>query len=132
MEIVIHKMFLNLLGCQEALGMEDGNITDGQISASSQYSSHHSPNRSRLNIQASEAKKGAWSASTDDLNQWLQIDMVNQYTTVTRVATQGRNDYVQWVTKYALQFSDDGVDFQYYREQGQNTYKVKQTSSFSF
>jgi len=38
---------------------------------------------------------------------------------VTRVATQGRNAaYSQWVTKYKLQYSDDGVNFQYYQENG--------------
>jgi len=44
---------------------------------------------------------------------------------VTRVATQGRYSvYNQWVTKYKLQYSDDGVNFQYYKEQGQTTDKV--------
>jgi len=37
------------------------------------------------------------------------------------VATQGGSNYYgddQWVTKYKLQYSDDGVSFQYYKEQG--------------
>ena len=43
----------------------------------------------------------------------------NQHAKVTRVATQGRNAaYIQWVTKYKLQYSDDGVNFQYYQENG--------------
>ena len=49
----------------------------------------------------------------------MQIDLGNQHTKVTRVATQGRNAaYSQWVTKYKLQYSDDGVNFQYYQENG--------------
>jgi hypothetical protein len=44
---------------------------------------------------------------------------------VTRVATQGRNGgYTQWVKRYKLQYSNDGVKFQYYREQRQTADKV--------
>ena len=49
------------------------------------------------------------------------------------MATQGRNynrrwppgSHSQWVKEYKLQYSDDGVNFQYYREQGQPTDEVK-------
>jgi len=43
---------------------------------------------------------------------------------VRRVATKGYNGKNQYVKKYKLQFSDDGVNFQYYKEQGQTTDKV--------
>ena len=33
--------------------------------------------------------------------------------------------HIQWVTSYKLQYSDDGVNFQYCRGQGQNIDKVK-------
>ena len=79
--------------CQEALGMEDGAISDAQISASSQWDANHAAKQGRLHC--------------------------NQHAKVTRVATQGRNAaYSQWVTKYKLQYSDDGVNFQYYQENG--------------
>ena len=61
------------------------------------------------------------------MNQWLQIDLANQHTKVTRIATQGRNAYNQWVTKYKLLFSDNGVNFHYYKEQGNVAIKVRQT-----
>lgn len=44
--------------------------------------------------------------------------MGSEYTKVTGTATQGRGDHPQWVTKYKLQYSKDGVNFNYYREQG--------------
>lgn len=44
--------------------------------------------------------------------------------TVTGVATQGRSDYPQIVTKYKLLYSQDGKDFLYYRETGQTEDKV--------
>ena len=42
--------------------------------------------------------------------------MGGQFITVTAIATQGRSDHDQWVTKYRITYGDDGVRFQYYRE----------------
>ena len=98
--------------------MEDGEIFDAQISASSQWDTNHAAKQGRLHFQAVPGKAGSWCAGANDVNQWLQIDLGNQHTKVTRVATQGRNSYSQWVTKYKLQYSDDGVSFQYYWENG--------------
>ena len=105
--------------------METGAISDAQISASSEWDANHAAKQGRLHFQAVPGKAGSWSAKANNVNQWLQIDLGNQRTKVTRVATQGRNAYSQWVTKYKLQYSDDGVNFRYYREQGQTTDKVK-------
>ena len=98
--------------------MENGAILDEQITASSQWNFNHAPFQGRLHFQ------GSWNAGTNDLHQWLQVDLGSQYTKVTSVATQGRNDLAQWVTKYKLTCSDDGVNFQYYKEQGQPADKV--------
>ncbi|XP_078344006.1 uncharacterized protein LOC144629649 [Oculina patagonica] len=111
--------------CQEALGVESGQITDGQISASSSYDSFGIAIMGRLHNEAGNGNAGAWTAATLDANQWLQIDIGSYYTKVTRVATQGRNGaHAQWVTEYKLHYSLDGVNFQYYREQGHTTDKV--------
>ncbi len=111
--------------CQEALGMESHSITDGQISASSQYSAYHAAFQGRLHSQYLW-KAGAWSTRTDNLDQWLQVDLGSQYPpVVTRVATQGRNGYDQWVKTYKLQYSNDTASFHYYKEPGKNEHKVK-------
>ena len=104
--------------------MENGAISDAQITASSKWSANHAPFQGRLHFHVNR-KVGSWSALKNDLLQWLQVDLGSHYTKVTRVATQGRNAYSQWVTKYKLQYSNDEVNFLYYREQGQNTDKVK-------
>ncbi|KAL9968116.1 hypothetical protein ACROYT_G026448 [Oculina patagonica] len=120
------SMRVELYGCQEcqdALGMENDFITDGQISASSQWDANHAAIQGRLHFEAGGGKTGAWSAKTNDANQWLQVDMGCAGTAVTKVATQGRNAFAQWVTKYKLQYSKDGVTFQYYKEQGQTANK---------
>ena len=105
--------------------MENGAISDAQISASSEWDSSHSAIQGRLNFRATGVKSGGWCAGVNDVNQWLQIDLIGQHTRVTRVATQGRNDYLQWVTNYKLQYSNGGVNFLYYREHGQITDKVR-------
>lgn len=110
-------------GCVAPLGMEDGTITDEQITASSRVDGNHSAVQARLNFKADGSKAGAWSALTNDRNQWLQVDLAS-YTRVTRIATQGRNGYNEWVTKYKLQYSDDEGKFQLYKEFGESVEKV--------
>jgi len=98
--------------------MENGGIYDGQISASSQRDANNAASQGRIR------EKGSWSAGRNDVNQWLQVDLGNQQTAVTRVATQGKNGDSQWVTTYKLQYSYDGFSFQHYREQGKSQDKV--------
>ncbi len=95
--------------------MESGEVTDGQISASSEWDAETVASNGRLHLD----NAGCWAARTNDLNQWLQVDLGKPDTIVIRVATQGRFDVnYQWVTMYKLQCSNDGVNFQYYKEQG--------------
>ena len=115
------------LECQEALGMENGSITDAQISASSQWDANHAAHQGRLHFTARPRKPGSWTPRKDDPHPWLQIDLGSQYIKVKRVATQGRNSnnrWYEWVTRYKMQYSNDEVNFQYYKERGQTTAKV--------
>ena len=112
--------------------MESLAITDEQITASSELNSDvnavHSAAHGRLHFkEITNNASGAWVANANDVSQWLKIDLIGQNAKVTGVATQGRNSptYHQWVKKYKLQYSDDGNNFQYYREKGQNTEKVR-------
>ena len=109
--------------------MEDGEILNGQISASSQLDANHAAIQGRLNSQATASKAGSWSAFTSDVDQWLQIDLGNLHSTVTRVATQGGHTNSQWVTNYTLGYSDDGINFHFYKEQGQIESKVGNATS---
>ena len=111
------------LECQGALGMESRAIIDGQISASTIWSSRHFPSNARLHNQASANSSGAWEPSKKNVNQWLQIDLVTQLS-VTRVATQRREDHFHWVTKYHLQYNNNGSTFQFHREKGKHLSKV--------
>ena len=107
--------------------MENGAISDVQISASSQWDDNHGSHRARLNKRSFGNKRGAWSSLNNDIYQWLQVDL-KTYTTVTRIATQGRSDLDRWVTKYRLQYSEDGVIFHLYKALGQDSAKVRPVS----
>jgi len=101
--------------------MENFKITPAQITASSQYSENHARNYARLHYKGN---KGAWATAVNDLNQWIQIDFGIE-TTVSYVATQGRYNNSQWVTQYKLQYSNDGNSFQVFKQQEENTDKVR-------
>ena len=105
--------------------MEDRTISDGQITASSEWNANEAAHQGRLHFLSTSSKAGGWVAATDDASQWLKIDLGSLHTKVTRVATQGRNGLFQWVTKYKLQYSNDGVNFTHYREPGEAADKVK-------
>ena len=116
---------IKYLECQKDLGMENGEISDRQITASSQLDASHAALQGRLNLKATGNKGASWSAVSNDPSQWLQIDLGSPNTKVTGVATQGSNHPPQWVTKYKLQYSNDGVNFHYYKGQRQTAAKVK-------
>ena len=101
--------------------MENYQISGAQISASSHFGSH-APTYGRLHFKGGA---GAWAAGANDLNQWFQIDLRVE-ANVTFVATQGRHkDNKQWVTQYKLQYSKDGLSFQFYKETRWSSDKVR-------
>ena len=103
--------------------MESGAISNEQISASTEYAGSLVPSCGRLHLPFGGCH-GSWAAAVNDVEQWLQVEFGNQYTTVTGVATQGRTVDNQWVTMYQLQYGYDGFNFQYYKEHGQTANKV--------
>ena len=110
-------MFVENKACVTPLGMESETISDQQISASSQWDDDYAAHEARLHSTVSQNTRGGWIALKADLNQWLQVDL-RAFTRVTRIATQGRNGYSQWVTKYRLQYSNHGEIFQFYKKAG--------------
>ena len=114
-----------------ALGMESGAIANSQLSASSEYDVYHSRFRARLHTkETSRYAIGAWSSLLTDLNQWIQVDL-GEIKNVTHIGTQGRNAYspAQYVTRYKLQYSENGTTFWFYKKEGQSSDVV---SSFSW
>ena len=109
--------------------MESCEIPNSNITASSYWAVHHEPYLARLHLQPRWVEARGWESGTNDVNQWLQVDLGIKYG-VTRVATQGRPDYPQWVKKYSLLYSDDGVTFHnYMNEQGQTKVNILDSPS---
>ena len=109
--------------------MESGAIPDAQISASSHYTRNwrrdYSAKKARLNSGHWWGNTGCWAAATNDLHQWLQVDL-GGYTKVTRVATQGSGyGLSEWVTKFKIRYSSDGVIWQFYKEPGNSNVSAK-------
>ena len=103
--------------------MDSRSISDAQITASSQLDGNHSAVQGRLHFRAEGNKAGGWSSLVNDANQWLQVDF-GSYTRVTQVATQGMNGVDEWVTRYKLQYSDDGVTYKFYQKIGDTSVTV--------
>ena len=109
--------------------MESGKIKDDQITSSSNEAEHQA-SRGRLNFEVSPGKPGSWCSRVKDDDQWLQVDLGNGNRNVSGIATQGGTNYrekARWVGKYRLAFSDDGVNFHYYKG-GEATDKVSDTN----
>ena len=117
----------HILACEIALGMKDGNITDGQISASSSAPApagesvdYFEPHKGRLGIA-----KGLWCANTTDTEQWLKIDL-KRLVKISGVGTQG--DGTRWTTSYHVLYSlDDKTWFNYRKLDGS---EVRSTNSY--
>ena len=104
--------------------MENFAISDSQISASSEYNNDYLASFGRLNFRDNTG--WAWSALTNDDNQWLQVDLNSQYVRIVGVATQGNQPYwdYNYVSSYKLQYSNDENNFYFYRKKGETTEKV--------
>ena len=68
--------------------MENRLISDNKITASSQHDGNHAASRARLHLKPSGSRKGAWSAGTNNAQQWLQIDLGSEHTRVTGIANK--------------------------------------------
>lgn len=121
--------------CSAPLGMESRKIKDSQIIASTEtvanraiYGRLHLRFHPIYHREIQSFLSGAWTASRNDVDQWIQVDLAS-YTKVTGVATQGRSFGNDWVTKYKLQYSNNGVRFYSYKAPGQRSAKVLITTT---
>lgn len=107
--------------CEKGLGLESYAIPDSEVKASSMVDIHHRPGNGRLHFQKvpSPLRYGAWATAgahyLTNKDSWFQVNF-GSWAKVTIVATQGRQNAAQWVTKYRLSYSYDGLFFKYYME----------------
>ena len=100
--------------------MENKEIPNRAVTASSYHGAAHEPWQARLNnIQTIGRSTGSWSALQNTIGQYLQNDLGKERV-VKKIATQGRPStvYFQWVTSYKLLFSSDGANWNEYQNGG--------------
>ena len=93
--------------------MENGNISDSEIKASTKQSSSTPAKNGRLNYTSGSS----WCAGTSDSNPYLQIDLQTLHI-ICAVSTQGNSKADQWVKTYTLKLSKDGSTWTDYKEDG--------------
>lgn len=88
------------------MGLENGNVKDGQLAASSAWSNDpkkFGAQRARLNLNRWPS---GWTANAKDLSPWLQVNLNDPFI-VTRVATQGYGGASdQWVESYRMSWKN--------------------------
>ena len=95
--------------------MQNGRIPDSAITASSEYNAASEAINGRLHFLLRPGRYGAWIAKRNDIFQYLQINF-GDWTKVTRIAIQGRQDADQWVKSFSLSYGYDAVFFKDYNE----------------
>ncbi|KAM3934982.1 coagulation factor V [Leptodactylus fuscus] len=121
-------------GCSAPLGMENYNIKDMQITASSHkstwFSSPWLPSLARLNMAGSV---NAWQAKSNNNQQWLQIDFLVKKR-ITGIMTQGARSFTYdlYVNSYSVQYSDNGKTWKSYMDSSTSMEKIFKGNSNSF
>uniref|UniRef100_F6R1R0 F5/8 type C domain-containing protein n=1 Tax=Monodelphis domestica TaxID=13616 RepID=F6R1R0_MONDO len=112
---------MELLGCDLAscslpLGMEDGGISDAQVTASSHKAgafANWAPSQARLRL---EGRTNAWRPQENGRKEWLQVDF-GKLKKVTGVTTQGTRSILtsMYVREFALSSSRDGRHWTFFQ-----------------
>ena len=110
-----HSIYYLLKGCSEPLGLELGKVPNFAMTASSMWDRNHAPYFGRLNMLRRDGHVGSWSSRYNAIGQWLQVDF-GTTVDVTKIATQGRADWNQWVTGYAIAYSYNLSAWQFYQD----------------
>lgn len=99
------------VACKASLGMQDGRITNAQITSSGDFTGDSKCSKYNARLNTAD-KYHAWCAKSHQnlksSNQYIEIDF-DSVRNVTQVATQGRPGHNQYVTQYYLSFSNDST-----------------------
>ena len=104
---------------------------DDRIRASSEYNSDHSVKGGQSNKIMENNHSSAWCASASDKNPWIEVSFPENYL-ITGVSIQGSGDCNQYVTKFRVLYSNDGINYLNFSEfegNSDNTTVVKRQFS---
>ena len=116
--------------------MESGKILDKQITASSEWDALHAAHQGRLNFQevveGGVAKKVRVVVSSHKRSKSMAASRLAPSRICYYKCSNARKKQAftlekhnQWVKSYKLQYSNNGVDFEYYKDARQNSAKVR-------
>ena len=117
----------------QPLGMENRQIPNEAVKASSYFGSRSIPWQARLNNVETSGYAGAWCTLQNAIGQYLQIDLGKERV-VNKIATQRRPSeiVIHWVTSYKLLFSTDEANWNEYQNNGVvKVNAVKETRSLT-
>ncbi|CAL9682123.1 unnamed protein product [Knipowitschia caucasica] len=98
--------------CLHGLGLENGSISNAQLSASS-FLPSNAPSKARLNGNS------CWMPSRNPSSSWIQVDL-GHTNKVTGIVVQGCPQNDHWITKFKVQHSADGVTWKDYTADGEH------------
>ena len=111
---------LQITGPDGSTWLDDGNFEQSIETMDIPYSHHQYSSIwdgdpvGALNGRGRLDSPQAWSAQTNDQNQWMQLTIPAGDAWVTGVAVVGRPDaYNQWVTSYKVSYRDEGGSWRY-------------------
>uniref|UniRef100_A0A8C4U0A5 Coagulation factor V n=1 Tax=Falco tinnunculus TaxID=100819 RepID=A0A8C4U0A5_FALTI len=112
-------------GCSLPLGMENGEIKNTQITASSVKTSWFNTWDASLARLNQKGKVNAWRAKLNNKEQWLQIDLLT-VKKITAIATQGVKSISaeNFVKTYVILYSDQGSEWRSYMDGSSSVAKV--------
>lgn len=93
-------------------------VSDNQLTSSSQYSEQSSASRSRISplVSLDGYINSGWRPLSDDLNQFIQVKL-NNLSRITAIVTQGLNgDEQNFVSRFRILHSVDGRMFKPYAD----------------
>uniref|UniRef100_T1JAC2 Hemocytin n=1 Tax=Strigamia maritima TaxID=126957 RepID=T1JAC2_STRMM len=90
--------------CDAKLGLEDGTISNNQITASSYLHENVDGKGARLN------GKLPWSPELITSHEWIQVEMPEEME-ITGIITQGSPTSKEWVTHFEVMYSSNGIDW---------------------
>ncbi|XP_066030883.1 uncharacterized protein [Pocillopora verrucosa] len=98
--------------------MQSGAIREHQLIASSEKDNSSRVGFARLHYQYKKKPK-SWVPLLDHRNQWLQVNLGNELTWVTGLATQGKQSKREaWVKKFQLRYWGFRIRVQFYKGHG--------------
>jgi len=90
--------------------IEPGYVPLSKITVSSSWDEHHDERHCMINYSGAIGGSHAWSAKTNDLNQWIQAELPEP-TVIAAIEIRKRGDAPQWVKQFRVYQSLNGVDF---------------------